>query len=39
VDEDPGTPAEVEALPLEERAVRYLAVQRRLEARLELPGA
>jgi len=39
VDARPGTPEEVDALPLEERAGHYLAAQQRLEARLELPGA
>lgn len=36
--DEAGAPAEVEALPLERRAAAYLAVQQRLETRLELPG-
>jgi hypothetical protein len=36
---DERTPAEVEALTLEERAAAYLAVQQGLEDRLLLPGA
>lgn len=39
MDEEPSTPAEVEALPLATRAVAYLTAQRRLEDRLQLPGA
>jgi hypothetical protein len=39
MDDERSTPADVEALPVEARAAAYLAVQQRLEARLELPGA
>jgi hypothetical protein len=39
VDEDRTAPADVEALPLEQRAAAYLAAQQRLEDRLALPGA
>lgn len=39
MDDGPSTPAEVEALPLAARAVVYLAVQQRLEDRLQLPRA
>jgi hypothetical protein len=37
--DQPSTPAEVEALPIEDRAAAYLVAQQGLEARLELPGA
>lgn len=39
MDDTRVTPAEVEDLPLDARAAAYLAAQRRLEDRLELPGA
>ena len=39
MDDQLSTPAEVEALPLDTRAVAYLAAQQRLEDRLQLPGA
>jgi hypothetical protein len=37
MDDERADPAEVEALPLPERATAYLAAQQRLEHRLELP--
>lgn len=37
MDDEQAEPAEVEALPLPERAAEYLAAQQRLEHRLELP--
>jgi hypothetical protein len=37
MDDERTVPAEVEALPLPERAAAYVAVQQRLERRLELP--
>jgi hypothetical protein len=39
MDDELSTPAAVEALPLEARADAYLAAQRQLEDRLQLPGA
>jgi hypothetical protein len=37
--EDDTTPAEVAALPLEQRAAAFLAAVERLEGRLSLPSA
>lgn len=39
MNDEPSTPAEVKALPLAARAGAYLAVQQRLEDRLQLPRA